>query len=75
MDNVREKIRNIKLLLNERNLENNREEIIDEVERLDAIMDYLETKNNSLRERMETLLRDVGRELDSYPEEIGDILY
>jgi len=75
MDNVREKIKNIRLLVNENNLENNREEIIDEVDRLDAIMDYLETKNNSLRKKVEVTLKEVSDDLDSDLEEIGDILY
>lgn len=75
MDNVREKIKNIRLLVNERNIENNREEIIDEVDRLEAIMDYIETKNNSLRVKVENTLKEVGGDIDTDLEEISDILY
>lgn len=75
MDNVREKIRNIRLLLNDDNLNAAREELLEEVDHLEAIMDYLEKKNNSLRNKIESLLKDVKSDIDGELEEIGDILY
>ena len=75
MDNIREKIKNIKLLLKDHNLNGTREELVDEVNHLEGIIDYLETKNNSLREKVEIALKDVSRDLDTDLEEIGDILY
>lgn len=76
MDNIREKIKNIKLLLNDDyNLNGSKEELIDEIDRLESIIDYLETKNNSLRKKIESVLKDVSNDFDTDLEEIGDILY
>jgi chaperonin cofactor prefoldin len=75
MDNVREKIKTIKMLLEDNDLNLAREELTDEVDQLEAIIDYLENKNNSLRERMKKLLEDTIQDLDEDFEEIGDILY
>lgn len=75
MDNVREKIRNIRLLLNDNNLNDTRDELAEEVNRLEGIIDYLESKNNSLRKKIESMFRDVSSNLDIDFEEIGDILY
>lgn len=75
MDNIREKIRNIRLLLNDNNLNGTREELAEEVNRLEGIIDYLERKNNSLRKKVESIFRDVGSDLNMDFEEIGDILY
>lgn len=75
MDNVREKIRNIRLILYEDNINNAREELSVEIDRLEAIIDYLEKKNNSLKIKVETVLKEVSSDLDSDLEEIGDILY
>jgi len=75
MENVREKIRDIRLLLNDDNLNTAREELLEEVDHLEAIISYLEKKNNSLRNKIEALLRDVKSDIDGELEEIGDILY
>ena len=75
MDNIREKVKNIRLLLNDNDLNINRDEFSLELDNLEAIVDYLEKKNSSLRNKIDVALKDVGRDLDTDLEEIGDILY
>ena len=75
MDNIRVSVRNIKQLLNEDNLNMYREDMIDELDHLEAVIDYLETKNNSLKKKISQVFEDARLDVDTDLEEIGDILY